>query len=280
MIAEDALRVAREHEAQQVTTTRSLLALFGSAAAVLGVLLWLVTAGPGYWGYGAALLWTGSANPGKRPLYDIGVQPGNKTIRRKSDQMITAQLYGFSAHRVTLHAKYRSALKWEDTGMQPRSDGNGYQFLFAGLSDGVEYYVQADAAQSKHFTINVKDLPGVKRVRVALHFPSGLGLKDVVEDPGGDVRAVEGSQADISVLTDRPLDHGLLVLENGSKVELAHGEGNWLTGASSDPEGRFLPRRRARWRRSGTYQRRLLTLRRKKTSLRASRFSGPGTILT
>ncbi len=229
LVAEDALRVAREHQPQELTSTRSLLALFGSAAAIFAVLLWLVTAGPGYWGYGAALLWTGSANPGKRPLYDIGVQPGNKTIRRKSDQMITAQPFGFSAHRVTLHAKYRSALKWEDTGMQPRSDGNGYQFLFAGLSDAVEYYVQADAAQSKHFTIAVKDLPGVKRVRVALHFPSGLGLKDVVDDPGGDVRAVEGSQADISVLTDRPLERGVLVLENGSKVELAHGEGNWLT---------------------------------------------------
>ncbi len=229
LLAEDALRVAREHQPQQVTSTRSLVALFGSAAAILAVLLWLATAGPGYWGYGAALLWTGNASPGKRPLYDIGVQPGNKTIRRKSDQMITAQLFGFAAHRVTLHAKYRSALKWEDTGMQPRSDGNGYQFLFAGLSDAVEYYVQADAAQSKHFTINVKDLPGVKRVRVTLHFPSGLGLKDVVDDPGGDVRAVEGSEADISVLTDRPLDRGVLVLENGSKVELAHAEGNWLT---------------------------------------------------
>jgi hypothetical protein len=113
--------------------------------------------------------------------------------------------------------------------MQSRRNGNGYELLFAGLSDSVDYYVQAGGRESKHYTLGVKDLPGVKRVRVTVHFPSRLALKDVVEDPGGDVRAVEGSQAEIKVLTDKPLEHGALVLDNGSKIELARGEGNWLS---------------------------------------------------
>ena len=228
LIAEDALRVAQQYQPEQMGSTRSLLGLFGSGAAAAAALAWLIVAGPGYWGYGASLLWTGHGNAGKRPLYDVSVQPGNKTIRRKSDQLITAQTSGFSAAKVTLYAKSGGALKWEQTSMQPKADGSGYQFLFAGLSDAVEYYVKADAAQSKHFTIGVKDLPGVRRVRVRLHFPSGLGLQDVSEDPGGDVRAVEGTEADISVLTDRPLDHGVLVMDNGTRVELARADGNWL----------------------------------------------------
>ena len=227
LIAEDALRVARAHQPEQLAPTRALLGLGGSGVVAAAILLWLIAAGPGYWGYGASLLWTGSASPGKRPLYDIGVQPGNKTIRRKSDQLITAQLFGFSAHRVTLHAKYGSALKWEETPMQTKPDGNDYRFLFAGLSDAVEYYVSADAAQSKHFTIAVKDLPAVKRVRVKLHFPSGLNLADVVDDPGGDVRAVQQTEADIAVLTDRPLEHGFLVLDSGAKIPLTHQSENW-----------------------------------------------------
>jgi len=75
----------------------------------------------------------------------------------------------------------------------------------------------------------VKDLPVVKRVKVAVHFPSGLGLKDEVQDPGGDIRAVEGTEADVSILTDKPLDRGLLVTESGSKLQLSRGEGNWST---------------------------------------------------
>lgn len=229
LVAEDALRVAREHQPERVNDTRSMLAFFGGGAAAAALLLWFIAAGPGYWGYGASLLWTGNGNASKRPLYEVEVQPGTKTIRRKTDQLITARTVGFSAGKVSLYAKHAGALQWEQAFMQPKSDGNGYQFLFAGLANEVEYYVQADAAQSKHFTIHVKDLPSVKRVRVKLHFPAGLGLEDVSEDPGGDIRAVEGTEADISVLTDRPLEHGVLVTESGARRELAQSGGNWLS---------------------------------------------------
>lgn len=229
LLAEDALRIAREHPAEELSSKRLLLTCAGSGAAAAAILIWLITSGPGYWGYGAGLLWTGSGSPGKRPLYDVTVIPGNKTVRRKSDQAISAQLLNFSADRVILHAKYHGATKWEAAPMQPKQNGSGYQFLFAGLSDSVEYYVQADAAQSQHYTLTVKDMPGVKRVRVALHFPAGLHLQNVVQDPGGDIRAVAGSNADISVLTDRPLQHGVLVLEDGSKIPLNPQDGNWLT---------------------------------------------------
>jgi hypothetical protein len=229
LIAEDAMGVAQNHAPEQFANSRILFGALSLAVVALGVLLWLIAAGPGYWGYGASLFWTGSGNAARKPLYDLTVQPGNKTIRRKSDQLITAHLLGFNAHQVTLHAKYGDATKWDATAMQTGTDGNAYQFKFVGLSDPVEYYVQADNTESKHFKIAVRDLPGVKRVKVALHFPAELRLKDAVQDPGGDIRAVEGTNADISVLTDRPLDHGILLLEDGSRLELTKGDGNWLT---------------------------------------------------
>jgi hypothetical protein len=229
LIAEDALRVASQHAPEHFAESNYLYGALGAAALAVGTLVWLIAAGPGYWGYGASLFWTGSGNPGKRPLYDLAVQPGDKTIRRKSDQLISAQLLGFSAHQVVLHARYGEATKWDTASMQPGSEGSAYQFKFVGLADPVEYYVQADGTESKHFKISVRDLPGVKRVKVALRFPAELRLKDVVEDPGGDIRAVEGTQAEISVLTDKPLDRGLLIFEDGSRVALTKGDGNWLS---------------------------------------------------
>lgn len=229
LLAEDALRIVEGHQPREFASTAWVSVL--AVCAVLGgaFLLWLIVAGPGYWGYGASLLWTGKAGAATRPMYEIVVHPGDKTIRRKSDQVISAQLSNFSARDVMLHAKYHGALKWEQTPMRPERDGNGYKFLFAGLSDSVEYYVEAGAMRSKHYTLGVKDLPSVKRVRVAVHFPPALGLKDEMQDPGGDVRTVQGSEADISVLTDRPLERGALVLDDGSKIALTRGEGKWLT---------------------------------------------------
>ncbi len=229
LIAEDALRVASRHTPEQFAESNYLYGALGATALAVGILIWLIATGPGYWGYGASLFWTGSGNPGKRPLYDLAVQPGNKTIRRKSDQLISAQLLGFTAHQVILHARYGEATKWDTASMQPGTEGSAYQFKFVGLADPVEYYVQADGTESKHFKIAVRDLPGVKRVKVALHFPEELRLKDAVQDPGGDIRAVEGTQADISVLTDKPLDRGMLVFEDGSRLALTKSDGNWLT---------------------------------------------------
>ena len=229
LVAEDALSIVKSHGVERSSSIGGVISFFALGIGAAAILIWLIVAGPGFWGYGASLLWTGGASAGKQPIYAIVVQPGNKTIRRKSDQTVVAQLIGFSASSVSLHAKYGNALKWEEIRMKPKADSSGYQFLLAGLSDPVEYYVQADGAKSHHFTINVKDLPVVKRVRVATHFPGGLGLKDVVDDPGGDVRAVQGSEADISILTDKPLEGGQLVTESGAKVPLTQANDSWTT---------------------------------------------------
>jgi hypothetical protein len=227
LIAEDAIKVAALNPPERFVPSPWLLGSFAAALVSVGALVWLITAAPGYWGYGASLLWTSSPRA-TAPLYEIAVTPGNATVRRRTDQIIAAQLKGFSASTVILHAKYKDALKWNELPMQTQSAGNGYQLLFAGLSDSLEYYIEANGSESKHFTINVKDLPAVKHLRVDVHFPKAIGLPDAIQDPGGDIRAVQGSIAEIKVLTDKPLDHGVVVLDNGTQIPLVQGDNNWL----------------------------------------------------
>ena len=185
LVAEDALRVARDHQPEEFATNQTLFALGGAGLGAAAVLIWLIAAGPGTWGYGASLLWTGTASVHKRPMYEINVQPGNRTVRRKSDQVIGAQLLGFSSRNVTLHAQI-----WRRAEMGDRSHASTLRrqrdinLYLPGLSEPVEYYVQADTMESKHFNLAVKDLPGVKRLKVSLHFPKNLKLKDNTEDPG------------------------------------------------------------------------------------------------
>ena len=241
LLAADTLEIARGSEPKALVPQRTLLVFSGVLVASLGVLIWLIAAGPGYLGYGASLLWMG-ARTGATPFYDLRVSPGDATVRRNADELVTAQPIGLQTDKVRLYARYQSASKWEQVAMQPQSGGSGFQFLFAGLPEAVEYYVEAGPIRSRHFKIRVVDLPGVKQIRVTYHYPSWTGLRNTVDEHGGDLHAVEGTDANLEVLTDRPLRDGLLVLDDGQQIQLtpgANGENHYTGSVSMAKDGSY-----------------------------------------
>src|SRR5689334_2710061 len=94
LLASDTAEIAQRTEPERVAPRGKLLAFLASAAAGFGVLAWLILAGPGYLGHGASLLWAGPKN-GVESVYDIVVSPGSRSVRRRSDQLVTARLVGF-----------------------------------------------------------------------------------------------------------------------------------------------------------------------------------------
>lgn len=239
LLAADTLEIARRSEPQLLAPNTKLLALLGGGLASLAVLVWMIVAGPGYLGYGSALLWEGW-HVNTSPFYDIRVTPGDASVRRNADELVTAQPIGIQTGKVRLYARYHSASKWEQLTMQPQPGGSAFQFMFAGLPEGVEYYVEAGAVHSRHFNIRVVDLPAVKQIRVTYQFPSWTGLKNVVDEHGGDLRAVEGTQAALDVVTDRPMHDGVLVLDNGQQIHLTGGINNHYSGdITMDKDGAY-----------------------------------------
>lgn len=227
LLAADTVEVAEYAKPESVVPGARITAFASAGAIAAGALVWLILAGPGFLGYGASLLWAGPPREGAQPFYEITVSPGNRMVRRGSDQTIAAQLTGFQSSRARLLLKYHGASKWEDAPMQPQT--GGFQFLLAGLAESAEYYVQAGRVRSQTYTLTVVDLPAVKKLRVTYHYPGWTGLKNVVEDPGGDLRAVAGSEADVAVLTDKPLAGGILALEDGTRLPLAASDNGWLS---------------------------------------------------
>ena len=229
LLAADTLEIASQAEPSHLVTDRTLLTSLAAGVASLGVLIWMIVAGPGFLGHGAALLWVGTAHAGA-PIYDLQVAPGDAAVRRNTNQLVTAEVRGIQTPRVTLYARYQSASKWEQVSMLPQPSGPGFQFLFAGLPEDVEYYVEAGPLRSEHFNIRVVDLPAVEQIRVIYRYPSWTGLQNVVEEHGGDLRAYEGTLADLEILMDRPLRDGLLVVNDQQKLPLSGGEGNLYKG--------------------------------------------------
>jgi chemotaxis protein histidine kinase CheA len=233
LLAGDTLGVAQSAEPKEFVTDRRLWTSLAAGVGAFAILLWMIAAGPGFLGYGASLLWTGPHRD-KPALYDLRVTPGDAVVRRHADQMVSALPTGLSSPNVKVHARYQSSSKWEEIAMQPKAFGSfagGYEFLFAGLPENVEYYVTAGAMTSKHFSIRVTDLPAVTKIRVTYHYPSWTGMPSEVEERGGDLRAVAGTEAELDVTTDRPLPGGQLQLDNGPQIQLTGGQNNVYHGA-------------------------------------------------
>ncbi len=232
LLAADTLPYAHQTEPIVLVPSNRLFALGGAAAGCFGALLWLVAAGPGFLGFGASLIWIGPKKDAV-PLYTIAVTPGNITVRRNSDQLVTAHVSGMKPDKAQLFAHYQSTAGWERVAMQSAPDtGSGatYQFVLAGLPENVEYYVAAGPLVSPHYKVRVVDLPSVKAIGVTYHYPAWTGMKAVTEEHSGDLRAIEGTDAQIDVEMDRPLQDGQLALGDGQTIRLTAGAGNHYQG--------------------------------------------------
>jgi hypothetical protein len=65
-------------------------------------------------------------------------------------------------------------------------------------------------------------------------------LHDAVEDPGGDLRAVAGTTADVVVRTDRPLSNGIILLDDGTRLTLSsQPDGTAMANVKIEKDGMY-----------------------------------------
>jgi hypothetical protein len=223
LLASETMVVADGVEPARVAPSKVLHLWFSISAISVMLLASSVTIMPGAFGYGASLLWLGAHHGA--PFYALRVAPGNLSVRRNSDQVITAIVTGMQTNQARLYAHYQSASGWEPVSMQPRSGASGFQFVFAAIPEDIEYYVRAGALESEHYKLKVVDLPAITAIRATYHYPAWTGLKSTMET-GGDLRAIEGTEVDLDVTLNQPLREGVLVLDDDKLLRLTSSGAN------------------------------------------------------
>ena len=190
------------------------LAFAGIAITMAATLIWMGSAGPGYWQYGTARLWTGWFLPATEPLYELLVEPGDTTIRQGGRLDVTATPVGFDPGSMQIFAKFESSVDWERAPMAPEMEGSGFRFGFSMVREPLRYYIEAGRMRSREFEVGVVVMPSVESLRLDYEYPEWSGLEPNTEDPGGDILAVHGTRVTVTVRTDKPLEDGLLVVND------------------------------------------------------------------
>jgi hypothetical protein len=220
LLAEDAQRVADQAPVAQVIPARRLWVPALAAGLCVAALLGSLQLG-GLLGEASRHLWLGRLPPATSiaaAAGGIAVRPGNTTVRRNQDLDIGA-LVASRGSDVTVHVKFDGGGEWEVAPMQADGKG-GYAFTLFAVRDAAKYYVTAGALRSSEHRIDVVDLPQIQSLRLTYDYPSWTGLSRRTEESGGDIRAVDGTRVGVEVVTDKPLQGPLLVI-NGSEAGLS-----------------------------------------------------------
>ena len=232
-------------------------ALAGVASAgMVAVLL-----SPAFLQHGAMLLFTPWRAAAVDNPYRLVVAPGNVTVARGSDQLISAAVLGFDPDRVELGLRPLDAAgnpdgEWQQWPMnrvgegfalaEPGEDGERmigaepatHDFIALNLRTDTDYYVDASGVRSPIYRIRVKDLPYVDQIDLLYRFPGYSGLSDQAVEDGGDIAVLKGTQVSFSILPIFQVEAGRLLVEGDEPRDL-NLEGDRLTAAYTVDESTY-----------------------------------------
>lgn len=220
LIRQDALRQTQRTPQPRFYWPRIAGVSAGSVFVVLLTATLLLVTGPLEFRYGLQRLLGDWSDRTEEPLYRIDVTPGMTTVAERADVGIRALPIGFEPSEVHIFALYPGNPQWESTRMLAQPDASDFSFLFFDVREAFKYYVEADGIRSPEFQVDVSSIPRVTRSRITLHFPSYTGLSDVVLDNETQIRALEGTEVEMTVETDQPAAAGLLKFENEDDIKL------------------------------------------------------------
>ena len=201
----------------------------GTIAALGAIGAALFVFGPEYVRYGARALFTLARSVEAASPYQLQVSPGDATVSRGADQVVSAVPVGFQADRVELVMRSGDTA-FERVPLVPAAEGPGFEGMLFDLAASTTYFVEAAGVRSPTFTLEVVDLPYVDRLVLEYIFPQHTGLPPRTIENGGDIAVVRGTEVRLRVVSTLPTSGGRVRLDEAGEVPLSQSTDGVLTG--------------------------------------------------
>ena len=237
-VVESALQRARDIDFGRRVEQKGLYRASGALAALALASLALLLLGPTQLRSGAAALLFPTRDAGTVNPYSISVNPGDVTIARGSDQLVTAELQGFETEDVQIFFRGESADGFDRLSMITDGSG-GFELLLLSLDENTDYFVESGGIRSATHRIEVADLPYVEHLELEYRFPAYTGLASRTVEFGGDIAALRGTVVRLRVFPTMLTPGGQLLVD-GEAVELTdEGDGTWTASLTVEREGYY-----------------------------------------
>jgi hypothetical protein len=148
----------------------------------------------------------------------FSVEPGDVRVRRGDNQMIWVRTT--DADREVIVRWRVPGAEWQELAANPSSTERVYYHEFANVQQDLQYQVRYGRQRSKEFQITAWLPPDVTGIDLTYHYPEYLGQPSREVPNSGNITAVEGTNVDVDVWTNKPVAKADLVLESGARVAL------------------------------------------------------------
>ena len=148
----------------------------------------LFTFGPAYFRHTLSAIFVISTDAEAAAPYKIDVKPGDATVAKGADQLISATLSGFDAAEAAILVKKASTDSYERVPMVKAENGS-YEGMLFDLAEPLDYVIEAAGVKSASHKLNVVDPPadypdyGEGYYAVFFTDPDGLKLEGMVFKP-------------------------------------------------------------------------------------------------
>ncbi len=165
--------------------------------------------------------------------YRIEVSPGNTRVAMGAEAKITARLFNFDSDQVEIAVQRGPQGDWERFPMTWEEGAGEYLFFLFNLEDEAEYFVEASGVRSSLYRIEVAELPYVQQLTLEYHFPAYTGLSPLLQEDGGDIAALRGTEVRFNVMPTIPVASGAIAIEGQDSLPLTLSEDGMLTASLS-----------------------------------------------
>jgi len=219
-LVESAIQKARDIDYGR-GVERAPVRRYGAMLAAIAIAaIAILTLGPAYLRHALSALLIVSRDVEAAAPYSIEVTPGNATVPRGADQNITAKLAGFDAETATLMIRKTPDAAYERVPLL-RNEKGQYEGMLFDLAAPLEYFVEANGVNSKHYNLKVIDLPYVQRLELEYHFPEYTGLAPQKVEDGGDIAVLRGTEVRVRALPTMAASGGDVVIGDTGHAALA-----------------------------------------------------------